>query len=180
VTGTGDRLTITEAAELLGVHRNTVRNRIKAGTYKASKVLTPQGETYVIERDSLDLPSQQGSQDGSQPPTDNVHHNPRQDVRGTDLTPADFQAANEAAIQRLLEPFVRDLSAAHERIGRLEAERDQLQRERDDARAEHHVLLRRLEARQGFETAANDQNVDDDRNEAQTANSAPWWAFWRR
>jgi excisionase family DNA binding protein len=52
----GDWVTVTEAARLLGVHRNTVRNRIKAGRYKAHKVVTPQGETYMVERESLSTP----------------------------------------------------------------------------------------------------------------------------
>ncbi len=46
-------ISIAEASTLLGVHRNTVRNRIKSGRYKAHKVVTPQGKTYAIERESL-------------------------------------------------------------------------------------------------------------------------------
>jgi hypothetical protein len=48
-----DRVTIREAATLLGVHPNTVRNRIKDGTYKAEKIITNSGPTWLIERDSL-------------------------------------------------------------------------------------------------------------------------------
>ena len=33
-----DTVTIAEAAALLGVHRNTVRNRVKAGRYRAHAV----------------------------------------------------------------------------------------------------------------------------------------------
>ena len=47
-------LTVGEAAKLLGVHRNTVRNRIKAGRIKAHKVLEGDQEIYRIERDSLE------------------------------------------------------------------------------------------------------------------------------
>lgn len=46
-------LTIREAATLLGVHPNTVRNRIKDGTYRAEKILTTNGPKYYIDRDSL-------------------------------------------------------------------------------------------------------------------------------
>src|ERR671920_1907238 len=49
----GDRLTIAEAADLLGVHKNTVRNRIKNGSYRAEIVQTERGPTYLIERESL-------------------------------------------------------------------------------------------------------------------------------
>jgi excisionase family DNA binding protein len=52
----GDWVTVTEAARLLGVHRNTVRNRVKAGRYKAHKVVTPQGETVMLSRESLGIP----------------------------------------------------------------------------------------------------------------------------
>ena len=51
--GRGDRLTIAEAAALLGVHKNTVRNRIKNGSYRAEIVKTERGPTYLIERESL-------------------------------------------------------------------------------------------------------------------------------
>jgi excisionase family DNA binding protein len=48
-----DGLTIREAATLLGVHPNTVRNRIKDGTYEAEKILTDSGPTYYVSRESL-------------------------------------------------------------------------------------------------------------------------------
>ena len=39
-----NRVTIAEAATLLGVHPNTVRNRVRDGTYKAEKV------PYLVHR----------------------------------------------------------------------------------------------------------------------------------
>jgi len=48
-----ERVTITEAAALLGRHPNTVRSRVKAGMYRAEKVHTENGSTWMIERDSL-------------------------------------------------------------------------------------------------------------------------------
>ena len=48
-----DRLTIAEVSALLGVHKNTVRNRIKNGSYRAEMVQTERGPTYLIERESL-------------------------------------------------------------------------------------------------------------------------------
>jgi excisionase family DNA binding protein len=44
-----DSFTISEAAALLGVHKNTVRNRIKDGIYEAEQVVTERGPTYFIE-----------------------------------------------------------------------------------------------------------------------------------
>jgi excisionase family DNA binding protein len=48
-------VTVGEAAKLLGVHRNTVHNRIKKGCIRAHKVLEGDREVYRIERDSLDV-----------------------------------------------------------------------------------------------------------------------------
>ncbi len=46
-------VTVGEAAKLLGVHRNTVHNRIKSGRITAHKVVEGEREIYRIERDSL-------------------------------------------------------------------------------------------------------------------------------
>ena len=48
-----ERVTIAEAAALLGCHPNTVRYRVKAGMYRAEKIDTKRGATWMIERDSL-------------------------------------------------------------------------------------------------------------------------------
>jgi hypothetical protein len=45
-----DRITIREAAPLIGVHPNTtVRNRIKADVYRGEMVATERGETWMID-----------------------------------------------------------------------------------------------------------------------------------
>jgi len=46
-------VTIAEAAALLGCHPNTVRNRVRTGLYKAEKIVTERGPTWMIDRDSL-------------------------------------------------------------------------------------------------------------------------------
>jgi excisionase family DNA binding protein len=46
-------VSVGEAAKMLNVHRNTVRNRIKAGRIMAHKVLEGDKEVYRIELDSL-------------------------------------------------------------------------------------------------------------------------------
>jgi len=58
-------MTITEAAKLLGVHPNTIRNRVKAGTMPATKVLTSKAEAYAIPRKHV-IPSQPDLQNGLQ------------------------------------------------------------------------------------------------------------------
>ena len=51
--GAVERVTIAKAATLLGCHPNTVRSRVKAGMYRAEKVHSENGPTWMIERDSL-------------------------------------------------------------------------------------------------------------------------------
>jgi len=48
-----DRVTIAQAASLLDVHPNTVRNRVKAGVYDAEKVVTENGQTWMITRNRI-------------------------------------------------------------------------------------------------------------------------------
>jgi excisionase family DNA binding protein len=57
----GDSISVSEAARLLGVHKNTVRHRIKIGALPAHKTLTAYGEAYMIPRAALDLPAQDPS-----------------------------------------------------------------------------------------------------------------------
>ncbi len=45
-----NRVTITDAATLLGVHPNTVRGRVKVGIYDTKKVATEHSLTWLIYR----------------------------------------------------------------------------------------------------------------------------------
>ncbi len=84
----GDTLTIRQAATLLNCHPNTVRNRIKSGAYRAEKVYTEHGETYLIPRSEL----VQGSPANSVP------------------SPSQSQPLPvREAMRAMLEPFVREL-----------------------------------------------------------------------
>ncbi len=125
--GVSDRLTIADAATLLGVHKNTIRNRIKDGTYKAETVITKRGPTYLIDRESL---------------LTNLN---------TNTVPAGSQQlVNPQAmelVQELLRPFVNELGEAREQLGAERARREMAERERDELRQE-------LDELRGLEDAA--------------------------
>jgi len=118
-------ISIAEASTLLGVHRNTVRNRIKVGRYKAHKVVTPQGETYAIERESLGLPPTSTLPNSHAPGvTTTVHHNGEAPPQPAALISVAQQAQADAVVQRLLAPFIAELGAVREELGHVKAERD--------------------------------------------------------
>jgi predicted ArsR family transcriptional regulator len=116
-----ERVTIRQAATLLGVHPNTVRNHVKAGMYQAEKVLTERGETWMIDRNSL--------------------------ITSTPAS-ASQQVGNPQAMtfaQELLRPFVTELGEVREQLGAERARREMAERERDELRRELDEL-RGLEA----------------------------------
>ena len=94
-------MTVAEAATLLGVHRNTVYSRVRAGMYSAEKVLTERGPTWMIDRDSLttNAPTSAPQQAVSGVPAlqrEDLQELARQIVRETGL-------ANDAEREALLE-----------------------------------------------------------------------------
>lgn len=117
-------LSIAEAATLLGVHRNTIRNRVKAGRYKAHKLLTPQGATYAIERESLGLLSDTPTNDAAQSLSRPVRHNSEKPSQPGALVSPEQQAQADAIVQRLLAPFIAELGGVREELGRVTAERE--------------------------------------------------------
>jgi excisionase family DNA binding protein len=122
----GDTLTIRQAATLLNCHPNTVRNRIKSGTYRAEKVITEHGETYLIQRSEL-----VGETSANSVPSSS-HSQPLPNVR--------------EAMQAMLEPFVRELGDVREELGRERERREQLEEERDQLRRELAALREAREA----------------------------------
>ena len=108
-----DALTIRQAAALLGVHHNTVRNRIKAGKYKADKVITENGETYLIPRSELSKETSTNSLATPTPPQSPSQTLP--DVR--------------EAMRAMLEPFVRELGDVREELGRERERRERAEAE---------------------------------------------------
>ena len=151
-----ERLTIAEAAALLGVHPNTVRNRVKAGIYKAEKVVTDNGQTWMIDRNSiLNNPLPKGSQ---QPPS---QRQPQVEVQATQL------------VQDLLRPFVEDLGRVREELGAERVRREQAEQERDKLIAELEALREGPEAHvTDSEEAARDTASPEQQEPSQRRS---WW-----
>ncbi len=110
-----EMLTVQEAAEMLGVHPNTIRNRVKAGQYRAEWAPSPHGPRQLIPRSSLVSDATQPVE-GSKPlpvASDPIH----------------VRQLQEEAIQRVVAPFIEQLDriarengALRERIRQLEDE----------------------------------------------------------
>ena len=159
VRGSG-RVTITEAATLLGVHPNTVRGRAKAGLYDAEKVATEHGLTWMIDPDSLiNNPLPRDSQ-----------HPPSQAVNPNSATPMEV-------VQDLLRPFVEDLGRVREELGAERVRREQAERERDELRR---LLEARTEPPRATESASETtERVEEDRTDTTEAQEGverrSWW-----
>src|ERR671912_39471 len=153
-----ERLTISEAAALLGVHPNTVRNRVKAGIYRAEKVVTENGQTWMIDRNSiLNNPLPKGSQ---QP---HSQRQPQVEIQATQL------------VQDLLRPFVEDLGRVREELGAERVRREQAEQERDKLIAELEALR---EAREAPETVSEEPAGNHAARTPHDPVERPSW--WRR
>src|SRR5829696_1058069 len=151
----GDRLTIAEAAALLGVHKNTVRNRIKNGSYRAEMVQTERGPTYLIERESL-LTNLSA----------NTPSRASQELVG-------HQAME--FIQELLRPFVSELGEVREELG---AERARRQMAEQRAAALEAELEASREPRESPQTVEEEPERAEPRPvtvESQASVQRPWW-----
>jgi predicted transcriptional regulator len=104
-----------EAARLLGVTQQTIRNRIRAGTLEGQEVQYPDGERrYYVERPSLELELSRRGQvaryenmaDYSQPPADHFS-------RQTEMLRDAMQAQNAEYSRRLegIEDNQREIAA---------------------------------------------------------------------
>jgi excisionase family DNA binding protein len=151
----GDRLTIAEAAALLDVHKNTVRNRIKNGSYRAEMVLTERGPTYLIERESL-----------------------LTNLTANTLSSASQELVGPRAmefVQELLRPFVSELGGVREELG-AERVRRQIAEERTAAlEAELEALRQPRESPQTVEEEPERAEPHSDAPGPQEGARRPWW-----
>ena len=151
----GDRLTIAEAAALLGVHKNTVRNRIKNGSYPAEIVQTERGPTYLIERESL---------------LTNLNTNT--------LSSASQELVSHQAmefVQDLLRPFVSELGEVREELGAERARRQMAEQRAAALEAELEALKQPQESPQTAEEEPERAEPHPAPTEAQEGVRRPWW-----
>jgi DNA-binding transcriptional MerR regulator len=158
------RLTITEAATLLGVHPNTVRGRVKAGTYEAEKVFTENGFTWMIDRNSLINPTLPSA--SQKDPSQAV--NP---VNPETTTPIEL-------VQDLLRPFVEDLGRVREELGAERVLREQAERERDELRKRLESLQEMRDALEtGAEPVEGTTDTPPNRGQAETGVQRRSWLY---
>src|SRR5215212_5989853 len=126
-------VTVGEAARILGVHRNTVHNRIKTGRLKAHKVVESDREVYRIERDSLDAvrPSAQGRTLDAQQRT----------TPGEDVVRLLMQRMEEIA-----QGYALELGDVREQLGEERARRQHTEDRVEAAEQEAQSLREELEA----------------------------------
>jgi hypothetical protein len=103
------RLTVAQAAAVLGVHPSIVRSRIEAGIIEAERVSTNYGEVYLVEPRSLGvLPTPSG--------LSMMSHDLQSDEYAA--SPAGQESRVLSLLERLCEPLREALNAS---TGRLEA-----------------------------------------------------------
>jgi excisionase family DNA binding protein len=150
-----DRLTIAEAAALLGVHKNTVRNRIKNGSYRAEIVQTERGPTYLIERESL---------------LTNLNTNT--------LSSASQELVSHQAmefVQDLLRPFVSELGEVREELGAERARRQMAEQRAAALEAELEALKEPQESSQTAEEEPERAEPHAATGEAEEGVQRSWW-----
>jgi excisionase family DNA binding protein len=143
-------VSVQEAAARLGVSPSTIRRWVKDGRVRSERVSRPQGYVVLVE-----LPEQAPTATYPQHPPQVSTHLPT--AAPTELARAEVMAAYVEQIQR---PLLERIESQAERIGRLEAENEQLRGQLALAApkgepADHHPVVIH-----GTDT------------------KRPWWKFW--
>jgi excisionase family DNA binding protein len=154
-----DRLTISEAAALLGVHKNTVRNRIKDGTYEAEKVVTERGPTFLIKRESI---------------VNNLTTNTVSSGSQELVTPQAMEF-----VQELLRPFVSELGQGREQLGAERARREMAEEKAATLEAELEAMRAERESPEAS-TEMPMGPIPAEASEAAQEGSEPRRSWWRR
>jgi excisionase family DNA binding protein len=177
-------VTVGEAAKLLGIHRNTVHNRIKVGRITAHKVVEGGREIYRVERDSLGVgrTSAHVHTLDAQRPTASEELSrmiaTRLDEIVRDYTHklGDLREAlgAERARREMAESTLREGMAEEQR------RREEAERERDDLRRELYALREPRESPQTVEEEPHSAEPRPATGETQEGVRRPWRNLWRR
>ena len=154
----GERLTIAEAAALLGVHKNTVRNRIKNGSYRAEMVQTERGPTYLIERESLLTNLSANTLSGTS-----------QELGGH---------RGRQFVEELLRPFVSELGEIREQMGAERARRQMAEERAGALEAELEALREARESSDQREEPQREEEPQAGAGESEEGVGRSSW--WRR
>lgn len=125
-----EHVSVGEAAEILDVHRNTVRNRIKSGRIRAHKVIEGDKEVYRVELNSLGI--------NDHVRTSAVVHN-----KGAQRTTesANMVEALVNKIDQVVQQYTRELGDLREQLG-IEKTRRELAEEKARAAEQEAERLR--------------------------------------
>jgi excisionase family DNA binding protein len=128
-------VSVGEAAEILSVHRNTVRNRIKSGRIRAHKAIEGDKEVYRIELDSLGA--------NGHVRTSAVVHN-----KGAQRTTesAGMVEALVNKIDQVVQQYTRELGDIREQLGAERTRRELAEEKSREAEQEAERLRLELEA----------------------------------
>ena len=174
-------VTVGEAAKLLGVHRNTIHNRIKNGRIRAHKVIEGDRDVYRIERDSLGVGRTSA------------------DVRTLDAQRTTTGEELSRMIATRLDEIVRDythqLGDLREELGAERARREMAEstlregmaeqrRRREEAERERDELRRQLyarrEPRESPETVEEASDSVESRSDVPRPQEGTRRSWWRR
>jgi len=175
-------VTVGEAAKLLGIHRNTVHNRIKVGRITAHKVVEGEREVYRIERDSL----------GVGRTSAHVHTLDAQRTTASE----ELSRMIATRLDEIVRDYTHELGALREELGAERARRemaestlregmDEERRRREEAERERDDLRRELFASR--EPRESPQTVEDEPERAEPHSATvvsqegvrrPWWRRW--
>lgn len=147
-------VTVSQAAKILRVHRNTVHNYIQQGRIRASKVMEGGREYYLIERDSL--PNvRKGRQEhtlDAQPPAE----------------PTEIAAMLAHRLEDLVQRYGQELGSVREELGAERVRREYAEEKAARLEAELEALTA---SRIDVEDVSDTEILAEDRG----SQSRSWW-----
>ena len=155
-----EAVTVSQAAKILRVHRNTVHNYIKQGRLRASKTMEGGRELYLIERDSLP----------------NVHKGIHEQTLDAQPPPEHSEIAVIFAhkLEDLVQRYGQELGSVREELGAERVRREQAEEKAARLEAELEALR---DPREALETAPEPQ---PDTSTPAPENEPQHRSWWRR